>query len=359
MHGATRLLLEWYGRDARELPWRSTRDPYRIWLSEIMLQQTRVQTVIPYYHAFLERFPDVEALARASVQDVLSAWAGLGYYSRARNLHRAARQVAEQGGFPRDRKGLQALSGVGAYTAAAVGSIAFGLDAVAVDGNVRRVMARFHGITEDPRTPSGARSVETRARQLLPSGRAGTFNQALMDLGATLCTPRNPRCPACPWRNLCVAHRDGLEQVIPVRTRNRPPRPVTAVSAIWMREGAILLVRRPSQGLLGGLWGPPDTRCEPRESPDRAAERLMRQRLGVGAQARERLGRVEHVFTHLRWRAELVAVRGEDEPRAELFYPEVRFVEPAEIGALPLSRLAEKTLSVVQSPEARQLSLDL
>src|SRR6185369_3543428 len=205
----SRKLLAWYGRHKRALPWRDVGDPYRTWISEIMLQQTQVDTVIPYYQRWLERFPTVQALAESPLNDVLALWEGLGYYSRARNLHRAAQQVAaERGGaLPQTVDELLALPGIGRYTAGAIASIAFGVDAPVLDGNVKRVLARVFDIQTDVKSPAGARELWALAASLVPSGRAGDYNQALMDLGATLCTPRAPACDICPVRELCAARR--------------------------------------------------------------------------------------------------------------------------------------------------------
>jgi len=242
-----RRLFSWYRRERRSLPWRETRDPYRIWVSEIMLQQTRVAVVIPYYERFLARFPNVAALARATDAEVLSAWAGLGYYSRARNLHRAAREIAARGAFPRDYESIRALPGVGAYTAAAVSSIAFGAPRAAVDGNVVRVLAR---LSND--AAATVASVAPFATALLPPARAGDWNQALMELGAVLCTPRDPRCTQCPWEEFCEGRRQGSQDEVPARLR---PARIRA-------ERTLLVVRRNGRVLMGlarsGFWELPE-----------------------------------------------------------------------------------------------------
>src|SRR5512137_1830169 len=204
-------LLRWYAAHKRELPWRKTHDPYRIWVAEIMLQQTQVETVISYYMRWLRRFPTVARLAAAPLDEVLAHWEGLGYYARARNLHRAAKLLVEKsrGQLPQTLDGLRALPGIGLYTAAAIGSIAFGIDAAALDGNLKRVLARIFDVRQDVTSPGGEKSVRALAESLVPPGRAGDYNQALMDLGATICTPRAPRCDACPVQTLCEAYRLG------------------------------------------------------------------------------------------------------------------------------------------------------
>ncbi|HXV22573.1 MAG TPA: A/G-specific adenine glycosylase, partial [Desulfuromonadales bacterium] len=215
---AARCLLAWYGREGRDLPWRRTRDPYRIWLSEIMLQQTGVSSVIPYYERFLVAYPTVEALAQDKVEEVIELWAGLGYYLRARNLHAAARAVVERhrGTFPADLAALQALPGGGRSTAGAILSIAFDIPAPILDGNVRRVLCRLFALAEDPRGPAAERKLWAWAEVLTPADRPHDYAQAIMDLGATLCTPKNPDCPRCPLAALCQARAQGLERELPL-----------------------------------------------------------------------------------------------------------------------------------------------
>ncbi|MFP4624909.1 MAG: A/G-specific adenine glycosylase [Gemmatimonadota bacterium] len=252
-------LLRHFDQTRRGLPWRETADPYAIWVSEVMLQQTRVETVVPYWERWLERFPTVERLADAELDDVLKHWEGLGYYSRARNLHAAARVVRERyhGALPEHPAELRTLPGVGAYTAGAVASIAFGVPTPAVDGNARRVLARLHDLPTP--TPAELRELATA---LVPTDRPGDFNQALMELGATVCTPRNPDCAACPLADWCRAARNGVQERRPLPARRKPLPEEKVATAVVLRRDALLLVRRPLHGLLGGLWEFP-----PRESP--------------------------------------------------------------------------------------------
>jgi len=251
-------LLAWYDRSARSLPWRAppgaVADPYRVWLSEIMLQQTTVATVRGYYDRFLARWPSVEALAAAPLDEVLKAWAGLGYYARARNLHACARRVAgEMGGrFPATLESLGALPGIGPYTAAAIAAIAFDRPHAAVDGNVERVMSRLNAITEP--LPAAKPALAAAAQALVPDRRPGDFAQAMMDLGATVCTPRNPRCGDCPWTDRCFARREGIAETLPRRMARKAV--LTRYgAAFWIErsDGAVLLRRRPEKGLLGGM----------------------------------------------------------------------------------------------------------
>lgn len=257
-------LLDWYDRERRDLPWRARRgrraDPYRVWLSEIMLQQTTVKAVIPYYERFLERWPTVEGLAAAELEDVLSAWAGLGYYSRARNLHKCAKAVVEEhgGAFPRTEAGLLSLPGIGPYTAAAIAAIAFGEPATPVDGNVERVVARLFAVKRP--LPAAKGEIKRLAATLTPQRRAGDLAQAMMDLGASLCSPKRPSCLMCPLQQDCHAHALGLEEQLPARLvkAERPVRYGTAFLAL-REDGHVLLRKRPEAGLLGGMLEIPST----------------------------------------------------------------------------------------------------
>ncbi len=242
----------------RDLPWRHTRDPYRIWLSEVMLQQTRVSAVVPYYERFVERFPDAAALAAAPEQEVLAAWAGLGYYSRARNLHRAAKAIAARG-FPRGYEAICELPGIGDYTAAAVASIAFGLPYAVVDGNVTRVLARVSAETGAVSSAVTKERLWALADRLLERKRPGDYNQALMELGATVCLPRNPDCPACPIEALCQAHRRGLADRLPVKAPKAKAVVIEREVLLVQRRGSYLLWQRPpDSGRMAGFWELPD-----------------------------------------------------------------------------------------------------
>ena len=248
----------------RDLPWRRTRDPYAIWISEIMLQQTRVAAVIPYYQRWMARFPTVRDLAQATLDEVLAAWAGLGYYSRARNLHRCSQAIAARHGgvLPDSAQALRALPGIGRYTAGAIASIAFGHDEPVVDGNVARVLARIYEIELDIRSPAGQRVLWELAGALLPAGSASDFNQGMMELGAMVCTPARPSCLVCPVRDLCRAQASGRQDGLPVRPASRLSSQLTRIeaSALWITQrGQLLLARRAPRGLYGGLWELPQT----------------------------------------------------------------------------------------------------
>lgn len=289
-------LVRWYAASRRDLPWRQTRDPYAIWLSEIMLQQTRVDTVIPYYQRFLQSFPTVRALAAAELQDVLSAWSGLGYYRRARALHHAAGEVVERYGgvLPDNAEQLATLSGIGRYTAGAIASIAFGERAPIVDGNVTRVLARVYGIDDDASAPATKRRLWQLAEALVPEREPGELNQALMELGAMVCTPKAPRCAICPVSIACVGRARGDQESLPRKKPKRSPRTVRLVSVVAACGADLLLARRLPSGLFGGLWEPPMV------AGDSVA--LARPSLGeLGVSRRAKLcdaGTVRHVLTH-------------------------------------------------------------
>ncbi len=249
-------LLSWYGKHKRDLPWRRTQDPYAIWVSEIMLQQTTVEAVIPYYERFLKKFPSVTALAESQDDEVLALWAGLGYYSRARNLHKAAQTVVKSHSkkIPDTVEGLLTLSGIGRYTAGAIASIAFGRRAPIVDGNVIRVLSRLYAIADDPKSTVGQKEFWKRAEEVLPRSGCGDFNQALMELGATICSPENPACLICPVHEDCEARRLGRPEEFPKGKKKTDYRDVILTAAIIQKENKILFVKRPQKGLLKGMW---------------------------------------------------------------------------------------------------------
>lgn len=337
-------LLDWYDRERRDLPWRAAPrrwpDPYAVWLSEVMLQQTTVKAVIPYYQRFLARWPEVSALAAAPLEDVLAAWAGLGYYSRARNLHACAKVVAaEHGGrFPRSEASLRKLPGVGPYTAAAIAAIAYGEPATPVDGNVERVVARLFAV--DRPLPAAKSELKRLAATLTPSRRPGDFAQAMMDLGATVCTPKRPSCLMCPLQADCHGFARGLAADLP-RKALKPERPARfGVGFVALREdGHVLLRRRPLAGLLGGMLEVPST--EWRDAWPSAEEALQAQ--PVGAQWWPVPGAVNHTFTHFRlamlvYRA-LVPVEE----------PLTFWAEPERCGWVPRRALGEVALPSVMS----------
>ncbi|HXE71936.1 MAG TPA: A/G-specific adenine glycosylase [Candidatus Nitrosotenuis sp.] len=297
-------LLDWYRRHRRDLPWRGQRDPYALLVSEVMLQQTRVETVIPYYLRFLERFPDWQALAEASEHDLLAAWSGLGYYRRARNLQRTAREVRARGGLPEEPEELVRLPGVGPYTAAALASIAFGRPCLALDGNALRVWQRYLALDERP-TAALRRRLESLLLPLLPPGRAGDFTQAVMELGAQVCTPSSPACPECPLAAGCQAFRQGRPQDYPPPRPRRTPVQLVRAAALVRREGRVLLQQNPRPDLLGGLWDCPWVELAPGQD---AAGELARLLEPLGEPALQGyLGEVRHAITYRRIRCQVYA----------------------------------------------------
>ncbi len=316
-------MARWFAKTQRTMPWRGSRDPYAIWVSEIMLQQTQVETVRPYFLRFMRSFPDVQALARAPLGRVLKAWEGLGYYSRARNLHRAARLVVKDlaGRLPDSAAALRKLPGIGPYTAGAIASIAFGQEEPALDGNVARVLCRVFCIRQNPKKATTQRKLWGLAKELVTPGRttrqvsAGIINQALMDLGAMVCVPRRPRCDVCPlgqpWclaptvpgtsgAALCVARQRGEQDRLPVRAKRKAvPHYDIAVGLIW-RKGRVLIDRRKPEGLLGGLWEFPGGKRRWGESLKAALRREVREELVVGVRVGRPFMKVRHAYSHFR-----------------------------------------------------------
>lgn len=343
-------LLAWYAQHARELPWRVKPDPYAVWISEVMLQQTRVETVISYYGRWMECFPTVADLAAASQQDILVVWEGMGYYERARNLHHAAQMVmSEWGGeLPCRPEMLRQLPGVGRYTAGAVASIAFGLDEPALDGNARRVLARIFNIAEPIHTSAGESRLWELAARHLPPGRAGDYNQALMDLGAAICTPRNPDCQHCPLSDSCQARALGIQEQLPVRRKKIAIPHHTVTAAIIFRESRVLIAQRPPDGLLGGLWEFPGGKLRPGEELHDCLQREIQEELGVDIQVSDCLGVYHHAYSHFRvtLHAFYCALVNGIQPRP---------IEAQDLRWLSLVELADYPMGKID----RQISLDL
>jgi A/G-specific adenine glycosylase len=295
-------LLAWYRAGHRALPWRGLHDPYPIWISEIMLQQTQVVTVIPYYTRWLARFPTVQALAQASEQEVLALWEGLGYYSRARNLHRAAQQIVKEhhGHFPNTVEGLLALPGIGRYTAAAIASLAFGADAAVLDGNVKRVLARVFDFQADVKSSSGEKQLWALAQSLVPKGEAGGYNQAIMDLGATVCTPRAPACDDCPLHKLCRARVLGVQLERPIIPARAPVPHHTLAIGVIRKRGRVLIVQRPRAELLGGLWAFPGGEKHKKKNLTASLRRRIREDWRLEIEAGEETQTLTHAFSHFK-----------------------------------------------------------
>lgn len=347
---AGRRLLAWAENALTPFPWRGERDPYRIWVSEVMLQQTRRETVAPYYQRFLERFPTIEALAASDLGEVLKVWEGLGYYARARALHAAARRVVEDfgGKLPASRRDLLSLPGIGPYTVGAILSLAFGQDEPVLDGNVRRVLCRLARVEDDPRRPAVERDLWATARALLAPGRAGRGNEALMELGATLCLPRHPRCSSCPLADLCQAHQDGVEETLP-RRRPRsllPYRQVTA-AVIW-QEGRVLLAQRYPDDLLGGLWEFPGGTREEGETLEACLKREIAEELGLEIEVGPLLVVLPHAYTHFRLSLHAFLCRPVAGRPQALGCADWRWATLEEAGHLPMSVLDRRIVQMLQ-----------
>lgn len=361
-------LLAWFEKNKRDLPWRvlsahGKREPYRVWLAEVMLQQTQVATVIPYFARWLARFPTLADFAAAPLDDVLKQWEGLGYYSRARNFHRAAQMVMGElgGAMPETVEGLLKLPGIGRYTAGAIASLAFNQDAPILDGNVKRVWARVFALTE-----MNDDTLWAISRDLLPKGRAGEFNEALMDLGATLCTPRNPKCGECPINQDCQAYAQGKPEAYPIKA-NKAPTPHKDIGTLLLlnAQGQALMGQRPANGLLGGLWGFVSGEiainaessvvlplfAQEGDAATQMAEQVL-QRLGLSLKLVEvsALGTVKHGFTHFKITRHVVlahTVQAFALPVTEA-YQQLRWISPADVSTLALTRSDQKIAALWQ-----------
>lgn len=337
-------ILSWYSAHKRDLPWRrDAHDPYRVWISEALLQQTQVATVIPYYERFLARFPTVQALAAGNLDAVLKTWEGAGYYARARNLHRAAQEIVSRfgGELPQTVDELLTLPGIGRYTAGAIASIAYNQDAPVLDGNVIRVLCRYFGIRKEPGKAGTQRELWELAEELLPKGRAGDFNQGLMDLGAVICTPRQPACAACPLRRGCIARRLGIQEQLPVKAaKKKLPRYEIGIGVVW-KEGKILIAKRFARDLLGGLWEFPGGHCEPDETIAQCVRREVREELGIRVSVGDEFAVVEHGYSHF---------------RVTLHALHCRYVsgEPRAIGCAAFRWVAPRALSRYAFPAANR-----
>jgi A/G-specific adenine glycosylase len=336
-----RSLLAWFRRHARELPWRRSKDPYRVWLSEIMLQQTRVETVIPYYERFTAAFATVQDLAAATDDQVLKLWEGLGYYSRARNLRATAKIVVEGygGRFPEDAEALQQLPGLGRYSAGAVASIAFGQPVPVLDGNVRRVLTRVFAIRRQADDPQLTKELWSLAERLVAPRVPGDFNQALMELGACRCTPATPDCVHCPLRRSCDAHKQGIQTKLPLRRKKKGIPHYEVVAAALERDGRYLFGKRPTTAMLGGLWELPGGKVKPEEPHSRALRRELVEKLGVEIDVGDLAATVVHRYTH--FYITLYVYRGTLQsatPEARE-HDELKWISPEEIGqhAFPTS----------------------
>ena len=342
-----RRLLGWYRRAGRDLPCRRNRDPYRVWVSEVMLQQTTVRAVVPYYERFLERYPTVAALAAAPEEDVLAVWSGLGYYHRARNLLRGARHVAAHHGgrFPATLEAALAVPGVGLYTASAILSIAHGVSLPVVDGNVRRVLSRLYALRGAKWQKDAPYYI--RAEEMLDRDSPGDWNQAVMELGATICLPRRPACPVCPLRSSCRAAAEGLQDELPEKRERRAPVDVTVAAAVLESDGRFLLVRRREGRLMGRMWEVPQTSLEGRGLADLASQLLSVHGLHVVPGALLSCGRNAITYRRIRIEAYRARLRRRPPEDPERF----RWVSPAELASLPISSLTRKVIAGARRPQ--------
>ncbi|MGW8224814.1 MAG: A/G-specific adenine glycosylase [Anaerolineales bacterium] len=335
------ILLDWYQTHARSLPWRNQIDPYLVWISEIMLQQTQVETVIPYFKRWVEVFPTIDSLASASQQEVLAVWEGLGYYSRARNLHRAAQHVrAEYGGhLPREVNQLCQLPGIGRSTAGAIASIAFGMDEPVLDGNIRRVLARLFDVREPSRSAAGEKRLWELAQAHIPPGKAGDYNQALMDLGALVCIPQHPRCEVCPLNTICAAYASGMQEERPIRlSKPTPPHHVVS-SAIIQKNHQVLIAQRPPDGLLGSMWEFPGGKVEAGEDLITGLKREICEELGVEILVGSPFGVYHHAYTHFRvtLHAFFCKLNG-SQPRS-IFHSQLAWCDIASLPDYPMGKI--------------------
>lgn len=344
-----RSLLHWYRQQGRSLPWRNTHDPYKIWVSEIMLQQTQVKTVIPYYQRWIEQFPTVETLAAAEQQTVLKAWQGLGYYARARNLHRAAQVIVDQraGVFPNTLDEAIALPGIGRTTAGGILSAAFNQPTAILDGNVKRVLARLVGLLQPPNRAQA--KLWKLSELLIDLHHPRDFNQALMDLGATVCIPKTPRCEACPWSHRCRAYISNLQHQIPMtESRSELPHKQIGVAVIWNNEGQILIDRRRQDGLLGGLWEFPGGKIEPNESIEDCIRREIREELDIDIIVGDRLVTVDHAYSHFRVTLNVHHCRYVSGNPKPLECDEIRWVALDDLHIYPFPKANERIISALK-----------
>jgi A/G-specific adenine glycosylase len=339
----SQLLMQWYQKNARDLPWRSAPQPYRTWISEVMLQQTQVETVLPYFERWMVRFPDLPSLAAASEQDVLAIWEGLGYYSRARNIWKAARIIMDKhgGSIPGSVEELKKLPGIGEYIAAAIASIAFGVDVAALDGNIKRVYARCLDLDSPLGTPETENQLKAFAGQQLPPGKAGDLNQALMDLGAMVCIPGKPKCDVCPLTSECVAYQRGTQLIRPVK-KIKPKVPhYTVTAAVIVQDSLVLIAQRPANGLLGNLWEFPGGKVqEGDEDLGACLQREIMEEIGCRVLVGEPFGVYSHAYTHFKITLHAFLfnrVEG-DQPQV-LHHEQILWVERQQLADFPMGKV--------------------
>jgi len=337
-------LLRWFKRNQRDLPWRKTKDPYAIWVSEIMLQQTQVVTVIPYYKKFLKTFPTIHSLAQAHLSKVLKVWEGLGYYSRARNLHHASRMIMNQfnGIIPDNLRDLFTIPGIGRYTAGAILSIAYNKEAPILDGNVKRVLSRLFAISGNPVRGKTEGLLWQLSESLVPKGRAGVFNQGLMDLGAMICTPKDPQCPKCPLVDICRALILGKPERFPSKKVKKKIPHIKAIAAIIRRNGKILLRQRPPRGLLGGLWEFPNWKVHREERLRLRLRKHIKDEIGMNVKVKESVGTFQQIYSHFKLTLFAFYCDGVKTNKKG------RWVSIPQLRLLPMSRIDRKIADTIQ-----------
>lgn len=344
-----KALLQWFADEARDLPWRRTKDPYRVYLSEIMLQQTRVDQGLPYYERFLQRFPTLKSLAKAQEEEVLKAWEGLGYYTRARNMHRTAKIIIEEydGCFPESPELLQLLPGIGKYTAGAIASIAFNKPVPVLDGNVKRVLARLDALDASIDIPATESLLWKRIASLVPAKAPGDFNQAMMELGARICTPRTPLCDLCPVQRHCDAVSQNKQSILPVRTPKKAVPHHEVVVAAIEKDGKYLIGKRPSEGFLGGLWEFPGGKIDKGENAAEALVRECREELNIEVQVGGLVAVAKHAYTHFKVTLNVYkcsVVNGKIKPKT---HTALKWVSPSEFGAYAFPKGNHKFLHLL------------
>ncbi len=336
-------LIQWFEKNKRDLPWRKTKEPYKIWVSEIMLQQTRVDTVIAYYNRFMERFPTVQDLAIAEEQEVLRYWQGLGYYSRARNLYKGAKMVCEQfnGEFPSDIEQVKKIPGIGPYTAGAILSIAFNEPTPAVDGNVLRVFSRIFAIIEDIAKPQTIKMIQQKVKDYMPIGRASSFTEGLMELGALICIPISPLCLTCPLFEQCKARQQGIQEELPIKTKKIKPKKMHMVFCVIRSGEEILIVKNKSQKLLKGMWGFPGK--EGKMSNDGTVVKQIIKELGIQTEIIKKLGTTRHIFTHMDWDMHIYLC--EVKTKNEISHHH-QWIQKQDISKYPFPKVYQKTFEI-------------
>jgi len=344
-------LLPWFAGHKRGMPWRSNRTPYRVWISELMLQQTRVDQATPYFNRFMKRFPSLKSLAAASQEEVLKQWEGLGYYSRARNLHKAARIIATEhkGRFPNTAQEIIKLPGIGPYTAAAIGSLAFNLDLAVLDGNVIRVLSRLFAYTKDTRSAAAKNELQQLADSLLVKGEAGNFNEAMMELGATICVPKNPQCETCPMAAVCLAHASGRPTDYPVTApKKKVPHIVVGAAVTVNRKGEVLIARRLADGMLGGLWEFPGGKQENGETIQECVVRELKEELGINIEVGEFLTTVKHAYSHFTMDMHTFFARIKSGRPRPIHCQDYRWVNISDLRTFPYSKADLKIIEALE-----------